>query len=238
MLVTVQERFMVWQLDRPAADNGVDETTMSAMEAGLAQLEAQTDELSCLVVRGDNKVFCTGLDASMLEVCFNDRAKFSSVVHRMSEILERMSALSQISIACVDGNCRLGGVELALACDLVLASEGAQFTDGHLAYDAMPGGGATKRLPSRLGYGRALLFLLESPVLSAGEAFKAGLVDEVVAAGSACERGTDLARSISKRNIALVQDLKTSVRAAMPAPPDKSFLRAFERSVIDRLAGD
>ncbi|MES0882142.1 enoyl-CoA hydratase/isomerase family protein [Roseibium sp. SCP14] len=238
MIVTAQERFMVWEFDRPGADNGVDEATMSAMEVALEQLETRPDDLGCLVIRGSKRVFSTGLDAAMLEVCFKDRAKFSGAIYRMSEILERIAALPQISIACVDGDCRLGGVELALACDLILASDSARFTDGHLSFDAMPGGGATKRLPSRLGYGRTLLFLLESPVLSASEAFTAGLIDEVVEAGFAFERGAALARTITRRDIALVQDIKASVRSAAPAPSDKSFLRAFQRSVIDRLVAD
>ncbi|MEM9635995.1 MAG: hypothetical protein AAGA50_32080, partial [Pseudomonadota bacterium] len=101
-----------------------------------------------------------------------------------------------------------------------------------------PGGGATKRLPARLGYGRALLFLLESPVLTANEAFKAGLVDEVVSSGLAYDRGEGLARAVSKRDTTLILDIKSSIRAAEPVPSDSSFLRAFQRSVIDRLVAE
>ena len=235
MLVNIHDRYAVWQLNRPDEENGTDETTMSELEKALTTLEASPDKLNCLMVRGDEKNFSCGLDAKMVDTCFQDRTKFTHAIHRMSDILERLVALPQVTIACVDGACRLGGQELALACDIVVAGQGATFTDGHLGYDAMPGGGATKRLPNRMGYGRALLYLLESPVLNARDAFNAELVDELVPEKSAASRAEEIAQAIAKRDTSLVQDLKSSLRAASPAPVDKSFLTAFQRSVIDRL---
>ncbi|MEX0348053.1 MAG: enoyl-CoA hydratase/isomerase family protein [Paracoccaceae bacterium] len=234
MHVQCDDRLMVWTLDRPAQSNGIDATTMADMEAALAKLETAEAQVSCLLVRGQESVFSTGLDADMLEVCFQDRAAFTAVVRRMGRVLDRLAALPQVTIACVDGDCRLGGLELALACDLIVAGTGAAITDGHLGYDAMPGGGATKRLPARLGYGRALQFLLESPLFDAQMAHAMGLVD-VVAEGMAAERGAQIARIVVERDPGLMRDLKASLRAACAAPADQSFLDAFQRSVIDRL---
>jgi enoyl-CoA hydratase/carnithine racemase len=70
-------------------------------------------------------------------------------------------------------------------------------SDGHLAYDAMPGGGATRRLPARLGYSGALLFLLRNEILIATEAARIGIVDETVPAGQAPDRGRELAASLA-----------------------------------------
>ncbi|WP_372573086.1 enoyl-CoA hydratase/isomerase family protein [Ruegeria jejuensis] len=228
------DRLMIWTLDRPAQANGIDAATMGDMEAALSALETPDSPLSCLLVQGHETVFSTGLDAEMLEVCFQDRAAFAEAVRRMGLVLDRLAALPLVTIACIDGECRLGGLELALACDLIVAGSGASITDGHLGFDAMPGAGATKRLPARLGYGRALHFLLESPVLDARAAHAMGLVD-IVAEGLAAERGADLVRIVTGRDPGLMRDLKASLRAACPAPSDQSFMDAFQRSVINRL---
>ncbi|MCL6283065.1 enoyl-CoA hydratase/isomerase family protein [Ruegeria sp. 2012CJ41-6] len=225
---------MIWTLDRPAQANGIDAATMAAMEAALTRLEVPGSLFSCLMICGQKNVFSTGLDAEMLEVCFQDRAAFTAAVRRMGLVLDRLAALPQVVIACVDGECRLGGLELALACDLIVAGQSAAITDGHLGFDAMPGGGATKRLPARLGYGRALQFLLESPDLDAQAACAMGLVD-VVADGLASERGAQIARIVTDRDPGLMRDLKASLRAVSPPPADQSFLDAFQRSVINRL---
>lgn len=234
MRVVCESRLMTWTLDRPEHSNGFDETTMADMDVALGKLEEGATDLSCLQIRGDETVFSTGLDAGLLEVCFQDRTKFTDIVLRMGRLLDRLATLPQVTIACVDGDCRLGGLELALACDLIVAGPNARITDGHLAFDAMPGGGATKRLPLRLGYSGALRFLLESPVLDGREALDIGLVDKV-AANSAKELGSEIAHIVTERDPALMRSIKISLRAACPAPEDRSFLQAFQSSVIDRL---
>ena len=237
MRIDVTDHLMTWVLDRPEQSNGFDEVTMTEMDTALCTLEDATENLSCLSIQGHEAVFSTGLDADLLDACFADRAKFTDIVHRMGKLLDRIAELPQITIACVDGDCRLGGLELALACDLIIAGKGAMITDGHLAYDAMPGGGATKRLPSRVGFSGALRFLLESPILNAQQARAIGLVD-VAAEGLAAERGAQLASDVSSRNPELMNSLKASLRSACPASTDQSYLDEFQRSVIDRLISD
>lgn len=234
MLVVCKSRLMIWALDRPEHSNGFDESTMAEMDVAIGKLEEGATDLSCLLIRGDETVFSTGLDAELLEICFQDRAKFTDIVRRMGGLLDRLAALPMVTIACVDGDCRLGGLELALACDLIIAGPNARITDGHLAFDAMPGGGATKRLPLRLGYSGALHFLLESPVLDGREALDIGLVDKV-AANNANELGSEIAHIVTERDPVLMRSIKASLRAACPAPDDRSFFQAFQCSVIDRL---
>ncbi|SLN69977.1 2,3-dehydroadipyl-CoA hydratase [Roseovarius albus] len=234
MRVERKDHLMTWTLDRPKQSNGLDEATMAEMDAALSTLEDRAANLSCLLIRGDETVFSTGLDAGLLEICFADRAMFTATVHRMGKLQDRIAMLPQVTIACVDGDCRLGGLELALACDLIVAGTGAKITDGHLEYDAMPGGGATKRLPLRLGYSGALRFLLESPLLNGQEARAIGLVDDV-APGLAHDRGTEIAGIVTERDPELIRSIKASLRAASPVPTDQSFLQEFQHSVIDRL---
>ena len=147
MRVDSDDRTMTWTLDRPSHSNGLDEPTMAQMEMALDTLEAPDCGIACLCVAGHATVFSTGLDGDLLDVCFNDRDRFAAVVQRSRDLFDRIEALPIVTIACIDGECRLGGVELAISCDLIVAGSDAKISDGHLAYEAMPGGGGTKRLP-------------------------------------------------------------------------------------------
>ncbi|MEM8959798.1 MAG: enoyl-CoA hydratase/isomerase family protein [Pseudomonadota bacterium] len=227
-------RLMVWVFDRPEQSNGIDAETMAAMEGALGVLEA-SEAVSCLLVRGEGGVFSAGLDAELLETCFADRARFAAAAQRLARVNARLEAVPQITIACIEGICRLGGLELALACDLVVAGDGAEISDGHLGFDAMPGGGGTCRLPVRLGYGGALRFLLTSPVLNAAEARGLGLVDVDASGGDAAAEARALADLVTARDPGLMRDVKASLRAAAPAATNQTYLQAFRRSVIDRL---
>ncbi len=235
MRIEREDRLMTWTLDRPEASNGIDEATMTAMASALDELEAAGSEVECLLIAGAGSLFSTGLDGDLLEACFRDRAEFDAVIQRTSDLLDRIEALPIVTIACVEGACRLGGLELALACDLIVVAADAELSDGHLAYDAMPGAGGTNRLPQRLGYNAALLLILTSPVLSGREAVERGLAEALAPPRGALRRGREIAAAVTRRDPALMRDIKQSLRAARPAVADRSYLAAFRRSVIDRL---
>lgn len=233
--VTRNDRVVTWELNRPEQDNGLDIDTMQAMELSLTELERDAKQLTCLLVVGQPEVFSTGLDGELLKTCFGDAAIFREVVGRLNGVLDRLEALPLISIACIEGICRLGGLELALACDMIIAGEGAVISDGHLDYDAMPGGGETRRLPARVGYSGALRFILQKEMLSAAEASKRGLVDEAVPNGQAPLRGRALAAALSALHPSVVHGIKSSLRAAAPRVITRTETEEFQRTVIDRL---
>jgi len=235
MQVIYDDRIVTWQLDRPEQNNGLDIPTMQAMESSLTELERESERLVCLLVVGQPVVFSTGLDSELLETCFKKGAFFREVVERLNRVMDRLEALSFVSIACVEGLCRLGGLELALACDLIVAAESASINDGHVTYDAMPGGGATRRLPARVGYSRALRFISQNETLTGGEAFMLGLVDETVLTGKAASRGRSMAAALSAMHPSVVHGIKSSLRAAAPPVMMRTETEEFQRSVIERL---
>ncbi len=235
MRIAAAEHSTTWTFDRPEKTNGFDEATIAMMEDGLNILDGKRDHMACLCICGHQDVFSTGLDDALLETCFQDRDRFAAVVERHRRVVDRLEALPFVTIACVDGTCRLGGLELALACDLIIVGTEARIRDGHLAYDAMPGAGGTNRLPARLGYHGALHLILASPELTGQEALDRGLADELSPAGQAHVRGTQLASALSGHAPSLIRDIKASLRAARPAVADRFYAQAFQRSVIDRL---
>ena len=233
--VTRNDRVVTWELNRPERDNGLDIYTLQVMESSLRELERDAEQLACLLVLGQPAVFSTGLDAELVKTCFGDAVFFREVVDRLNAVLDRVEALPFLSVACVEGICRLGGLELALVCDMIVASEGAVISDGHLDYDAMPGGGETRRLPARIGYSGALRFILQKEILGATEAYKRGLVDEAVPNGQAPVRGRALAATLSALHPSVVHGIKSSLRAAAPRVMTRTETEAFQHTVIDRL---
>lgn len=230
VIVTRNDRVVTWQLNRQESDNGLDIATFEEMELSLTEIEHDAEQLVCLLVVGQPTVFSTGLDGELLTTCFGDAVVFRAVIERLNQVLDRLEALPLVSIACLEGVCRLGGLELALACDLIVAGEGAQISDGHVIYDAMPGGGATRRLPARLGYSGALRFILQNESLSATDAVGCGLVDEAVPTGQAPMRGQVIASQIAGLHPTVVHGIKSSLRAMARTETDE-----FQRVVIDRL---
>ena len=236
MKITHCNQVVTWELNRPEQDNGLDLATIQSMELSLTELERESEQrVTCLLVVGHPAVFSTGLDSDLLETCFADAVTFRKVVDRMNRVLDRLEALPLISIACVEGHCRLGGLELALACDLIVAGESSEISDGHLAYDAMPGGGATRRLPARLGYSGALLFILQKETFSGTEAAKRGLVDEAVPAGQAPVRGREIAVSLAAVHSSVLHGIKSGLRVAAPRVMKGTETEEFQRAVINRL---
>ena len=235
MNVTRNHRVVTWELNRPEQDNGLDIGTLQAMESSLTELERDAKQLACLLVLGQPAVFSTGLDGEILKTCFGDAEIFREVVERLNAVLDRLETLPFVSVACVEGVCRLGGFELALACDMIIAGEGAVISDGHLDYDAMPGGGETRRLPARIGYSGALRFILQKEKLGATESYKRGLVDEAVPNGQAPLRGRALATTLSALHPSVVHGIKSSLRAAAPRVMARTETEAFQKAVIDRL---
>ena len=239
MQVTYRNRVVIWELNRPEQDNGLDITTIRSMELSLTDLERESEQqATCLLIVGHPEVFSTGLDSDLLETCFADAVIFREVVNRINSVLDKLEALPLVSIACVEGICKLGGLELALACDLIVVGENATMSDGHLAYDAMPGGGATRRLPARLGYSGALLFILGQETLSGTEAAKRRLVDEVVPTGQALIRGREMAVSLAAVHPSVVHAIKLCLRAASPRVMTRIETEEFQRTVINRLVTD
>ncbi|MEM0967300.1 MAG: enoyl-CoA hydratase/isomerase family protein [Verrucomicrobiota bacterium] len=236
MQVTQQNQTITWKLNRPEHENGLDIATIESMERSLTELEREADpQVVCLLVVGQPTIFSTGLDRDLLENCFSDATLFHNVVQRVNHLLNRLEILPLVSIACVEGTCRLGGLELALACDWIIAGESATFSDGHLAYDAMPGGGATRRLPARLGYPCALRFILQKETLNAADAAKRGLVDEAVPSGDALSRANEIATSLATAHPSVIHGIKSSLRAAVPQVSEVTESENFQRAVINRL---
>ena len=162
-------------LNRPNVLNALNPQMIDELDQALDQIEAD-ESLKALVIRGEGRAFCAGADLLFMEQVLNDPPSLKAFLQKVSDLLFRFQELPLPVVALVHGYCLAGGLELTLACDMVIAADDAQIGDQHANYGLMPGGGSTQRLPRKVGHQRAMELLLTDRRLSGAEAAQWGLV--------------------------------------------------------------
>lgn len=162
----------VLTLNRPDKLNALDVETFAALSAHVEALAGQTERIGIVVLRGAGKAFCAGND--LAAIAAGDKPPKPSF---QSEIVERLANLPQPVITAVHGACFTGGLELALAGDLIAASSDARLGDTHAKFALTPIWGMSQRLPRRIGAHRARRMMFTCRTIAAQEAFDWGLAD-------------------------------------------------------------
>jgi enoyl-CoA hydratase/carnithine racemase len=163
-------------LNRPEKLNALDTAAFEALDAHLAALEAG-EGVGCVVLRGAGRGFCAGADLTELDGAADKPLSYKSGV------VARLGRLPLPVIAAVHGVCLTGGLELALACDFILADATARFADTHGKWGLVGSWGMSQRLPRRVGAAPAKRMMMTSRVVEAAEAATIGLVDLLAPAG-------------------------------------------------------
>jgi enoyl-CoA hydratase len=169
-----------WRLDRRAAMNALDAEVLD--ELGSAVADAAATLPVAVAVTGAGSAFCAGADLGWARQYVGggmDRGG-RDAFGAAAELMSAIESLPVPVIAAVNGVCVAGGLELALACDLIVAATSARLGDGHARFGLVPGGGSTARLTSRVGPAVAKRLLFTAEILDADVALALGLVDWVV----------------------------------------------------------
>jgi enoyl-CoA hydratase len=164
-------------LNRPDVRNALSRELLGELVGALQAAEAD-ERVSVLVLTGRDPAFCAGLDLAEFA---DPSIDLLSVVHTPgTDPFATLKALSKPVIAAVNGPAMTGGLELALNCDFIIASERARFADSHAKVGAIPGGGSTGLLPQAVGLRLAKEITLTGRPIGAEEALRIGLVNHVV----------------------------------------------------------
>lgn len=167
-------------IDRPEKLNALDTQAFDDLDAHLANLERQTATIGCVVLRAAGKGFCAGADLGAMGV----RSDGSPVDPRYKPgVIDRLGRLPQPVIAAIHGVCFTGGLELALACDFIVADRTARFADTHGKWGLVGAWGMMQRLPRRVGVSAARRMMLTAREVRAEEALTLGLIDELTDQG-------------------------------------------------------
>ena len=198
-------------LNRPEDLNAVDEVMLQGLEAAMA-LAAASPEIRCVVIKGAGRAFCAGADLkNALRLGKEGLQDFLSLARRTFALVRDCP---KPVIAGLNGITVAGGLELALACDILVASETATVGDAHVNFGVFPGAGGAAILPRRIGYHAAAHLLFTGGSVSADRMFQLGLVQEVWPAADFLVRLEGLADRIASKSPEGLARIKTVARSA------------------------
>jgi enoyl-CoA hydratase len=184
---------LVITLNRPAARNALNQELAMALRAAL--LEADGDPaVRAIVLTGADPAFCAGIDLKEAAAAGSDYRNR----HHARDCIDTPGQLRTPVLGAVNGATFTGGLELALGCDFLIASERAYFADTHARVGILPGGGLTARLPVAVGTAMARRMSLTGDPVDAATALRWGLVTEVVGHEDLLRRAVALAMAISE----------------------------------------
>ncbi len=194
ILTEIRQRVGLIRLNRPQALNALNATLMGELMEALSTFDAD-QEIGAIVITGNEKAFAAGAD-------INEMADASSVDMFMRDSISKFDRIRQISkpiIAAVSGWCLGGGNELAMSCDMIVASETARFGQPEINIGVIPGAGGTQRLTKAVGKAIAMEMVLNNRTLAAEEAVNYGLVNRVVPVERYLEEALNLATEVAMR---------------------------------------
>ena len=172
--LNVEDRVGRLSLARPDELNAVNPQMIEEVIDALGSISAMED-VKALVVTGEGRAFCAGADLTYLDSILGEQKALSSYLGEFNSMLFALEELPIPVIGLVHGYALAGGLEILLACDLVIAAEDARIGDQHINYALVPGGGSTQRLPCKVGHQRALELLFTGRWMTGAEAAQAGL---------------------------------------------------------------
>jgi len=213
VLVERDDRVGVVLMNRPKQLNALSGELMRAVVEALVQLDGD-DEVRAIVLGGGERAFAAGADIGEL-------AAGTPISLYESRRIDRWDAIRDLRtpvVAAVSGFCLGGGCELAMLCDLIVASETAKFGQPEINLGVLPGAGGTQRLTRAVGKALAMDMILTGRMLSAREALAAGLVARVVAKEAWLAEAKRVAGEIASKGPVAVRLAKESVDKAFEAP--------------------
>lgn len=209
ILTEIHDRVALLRLNRPQAMNALNSALMVELMETLERLDAD-DDVGVFVLNGDERAFAAGAD-------IKEMAESSSVELMLKGHIspfDRIKHIGKPVIAAVSGWCLGGGNELAMACDMIVASESARFGQPEINLGVIPGAGGTQRLTRAVGKALAMEVVLNNRTLTADEALSFGLVNRVVPVERYLEEALMLAAEIAARAPLAVRLGKEAVNRA------------------------
>jgi enoyl-CoA hydratase len=213
--VQVEAGLAVVTIDRPEALNALNDETLAGLEAAFITL-GNDKSVRAVILTGAGKAFVAGADIkAMAENTPREARAFARRGHQVFSLIEDFP---HPVIAAVNGFALGGGCELAMACDLRIASEKARAGQPEVKLGITPGWGGTQRLPRIVGRSAAKYLLFTGEVITAARALELGLFDEVVAPEQLLPRCLEIAKTIAARAPVAVSYCKAAVNQGTEAP--------------------
>ena len=203
--------------NRPDKRNALSWPMVRRLAEILADIESDA-EIEIVVLAGEGQHFCAGGDLGSYIDLIQRPDDYRSYLLDFRRLVDGIEASPLIHVAVVRGYCVAGGLEILLACDLSIAGESARFSDGHLNFGQIPGGGSSQRLPRTIGIRRAKEMILTGRFVPAMEAERIGLINRCVADEQLDEAAGELLASIAGKSFTGRSEAKYLVNTGLAGP--------------------
>ena len=225
ILTEVRGKVGLIRLNRPKALNALNRSLMGELVAALQAFDADP-HIGAMVITGNERAFAAGADIKEMA----EATPVDMLNREYIELFDRIRAIKKPIIAAVSGYALGGGFELAMTCDMIVASETAKFGQPEINLGIIPGAGGTQRLTRTVGKYLAMEMVLNNRTLSAEEAARFGLVNRVVPPERYLDEALELAQQIAERAPVAVRIAKEAVNQALETSLTEGL--AYERRVF------
>jgi len=218
-------------INREKALNALNTGIMMRLDQIFSELERE-DEIIVVVITGaGQKAFVAGADIKEIKEAGDGRSEF---IRKGQKILSKIRNASKVVIAAINGYALGGGCELAMVCDIRIASENAKFGFPEVKLGLMAGYGGTQLLPRLIGPGRAKYVMFTGEMLTAAEAYQLGLVEKVCRSEELMEEVNTLAKKISSNGPLAIRACKGAINGGIQLPLDHAL--KLELQEYDKVA--
>lgn len=221
ILVEKDGRVAIVTLNRPKALNALNSETLEDLNKALDYLKEESDIYSVILTGAGGKAFVAGADISEMKDLNEEQGKEFGILG--NKVFRKLENLNKPVIAAIPGFALGGGCELAMACDIRIASEKAKFGQPEAGLGITPGFGGTQRLPRLVGEGKAKELIYTGTVIKADEALRIGLVNKVVEHDSLLEEAMKMAKLISTNAPIAITLCKDAINRGMQVDIDKAI---------------
>ena len=225
ILTEIHDRVGLIRLNRPRAFNALNSQLMSELTDALASFDAD-DAVGAIVITGNPRVFAAGADIKEM----SEATPVDMLTSGYIDLFDRIRQVSKPIIAAVSGYALGGGFELAMTCDMIVASETAEFGQPEINLGIIPGAGGTQRLTRTVGKYLAMEMVLNDRRLKAEEAARFGLVNRVVPVERYLDEALELAQQLAERAPIALRIAKEAVNKALETSLTEGL--AYERRVF------
>lgn len=220
MKVDYEDEIAILTINRPEVLNALDAAGWSELDENMTMLE-DNEAVRCVIITGaGEKAFVAGANIKAM----SERSVLETLNGQVNRVLKKFAQMSKPVIAAVNGFALGGGCELALACDVRIASEKAKMGQTEINVGILPGGGGTQRLTRLVGLGKALEMILTGEPVDAKEAERIGLVNKVVPADQLMAEAKKMAKKITSKSPSTVRLAKIAVHSGADTNFDAGLL--------------
>lgn len=221
LMVQISNHVALLAINRPQALNSLNPATLNELELVIAALETDPQVKVVIITGAGEKAFVAGGDISVMQPLGPMEAR--EVARQAQKLFNAIEYSSKVMIAAINGYALGGGCELAMACDIRIAAETAKLGQPEINLGIIPGWTGTQRLPRLVGKGKAKQMMFTGDMVSAAEAEKIGLVNQVVAQTELLNVAQALAEKIASKSQVAIRLIKEAVDNGIEMEIGKAF---------------